>query len=1177
MLRFCFGASGAGKSTGLYDEIIKKSMENGDQNFFIIVPDQFTMQTQTDVVKRHPNHAIMNIDVLSFGRLSHRIFEETGLGSFSVLDDVGKSLVLMKVAGTLGDRLPVIGKSMKRPGFVDEVKSTISEFMQYGITDEDLSVLEQKAAKKGALSAKIRDLRLLYREFLSYIEGSFITSEETLDILCSALEKSELIRDSVVLFDGFTGFTPIQYRVIKVLLSRCKQVIVSLTIDPADNPYASEIGEQELFSLSKKTVRDLEKLEYEVNLEKGGNLADFEAFRAARHASLAENTPDGDIFCRERPVKRLADNKALAFLEENLFRYKNSAYSGDNDSLFIYRAKDPASEIKSIMIKISDLVKSRGYAYRDIALVCGSLEDYGDIIARAASVYDIPVFIDKNTDVLLNPFIEYVTSALNIVISGYKYRDVFHYARSGMTDFALEDVDLLDDYVRALGISGKNGWEDRFVRRMPRKFKSFGRNKDEDNEKELMLLEKLNGMRAKMEEELAPLFKAEGTTARKIGDALLSVIENNRSEDKLAAFEAFFEEQKDLKKAGEYRQIYEKVTGLIRQISDLCGDDSMDIRQYSDILNTGFGDIKVGHIPQDVDRIIVGDIERTRLKEIRVLFFVGVNDTAIPKGTAGGGLLSDIDRQFLLELNTGVELAPTPRQQIYIQRLYLYMNLTKPTDRLYLSFSQLTQDGKSQRPAYLIPKICEMYKDIQIQNAEDAGFEDMIVGPADSVEMVSSMMREYASGRATDEEKTRLMTLISALKGSDEDIIDRIAGEAFKHYESKPLSRAIALALYGARLDNSVSRLEKFAGCCYAHFIDYGLRLEERKEYAFNPVDLGSVYHEVLQGYTDYLIANDIDWATFPKEESDKILNDVLTSCIDRYGDSILRSSKRNSYMAERIHRILSRTVETLKYQISKGRFKPAFVEMAFSSAEGIDQIDLALSEDEKDKISARMRLKGKIDRVDLYEDDENIYVKVIDYKSGNKSFSLASLYYGLSLQLVMYMDVALKLQKKKAGNKNVLPAAILYYHVNDPIIEASEDLQPDVINQKVIKELKMTGLVSDDENILQLIDRDVNPKSDVIPVEFNKNGGFSAASKVASKKEYDAITKFATGKLREFGNRILNGDISINPYEMKQSGSCTYCRFRSICGFDAKVPGYEKRQLQLNDKDALEHILNET
>ena len=334
MLRFCFGASGSGKSTRLYNEVIERSMRDLGTNYIIIVPDQFTMQTQKDVVRMHPSHAIMNIDVLSFGRLSHRIFEEAGLSSFSVLDDLGKSLVLRRVSDILGDKLPIIGKNMHKPGYIDEVKSTISEFMQYGIGDEELAILEEKSSKKGALNAKIKDLRLLYREFLAYIKDKYITTEETLDVLCGAIPSSKILKDCVIVFDGFTGFTPIQYRVIRMLLSVSKEVIVSLTISPEDDPYTGSFEEQELFMLSKKTVYDLEKLEYSL-LQEQGAIGDpsFEAYRNARNEEMSQNPKSGDIFITDKTVKRLENNPSLAFLEQNLFRYNANKFTADTSGI----------------------------------------------------------------------------------------------------------------------------------------------------------------------------------------------------------------------------------------------------------------------------------------------------------------------------------------------------------------------------------------------------------------------------------------------------------------------------------------------------------------------------------------------------------------------------------------------------------------------------------------------------------------------------------------------------------------------------------------------------------------------------------------------------------------------------------------------------------------------------
>ncbi|MBE5825114.1 MAG: helicase-exonuclease AddAB subunit AddB [Butyrivibrio sp.] len=1173
MLRFCFGASGAGKSTGLYKEIIERSMKERETDFLILVPDQFTMQTQKDVVKMHPLGAIMNIDILSFGRLSHRVFEETGHSSFSVLDDLGKSLVLRRISDKLGDRLPIIGKNMHKPGYIDEVKSTISEFMQYGIGDEDLALLEEKSLSKGALCAKLKDLRLLYREFLDYINGKFTTPEETLDILCRALPDSELIKDSVVVFDGFTGFTPIQYRVIRQLLALCKEVIFTVTISPEEDPYSDKLKEQELFLLSKKTVLELEKLEFSVMREKGSNISDFAAFRALRHSQTGAMA---DIFIRETPVARLKDNPPLAYLEQSLFRYKTEKFEGENDSITIFRASTGDEEIRQAMIMINRLVKQQGYAYRDIALLCGSLDSYADIVTRQAQKFDIPIYVDKNTSILLNPFIEYITSAINIVISGYRYEDVFHYMRSGMTDFERDDADILEDYVRALGVRGRKQWEDRFLRHMPRRYgKRAG--KEEEDLREVQLLEKLNSIRQKLSGDLMPLFDTKEKTVSGITDALIKVIEAGECDRKLQEYKAMFEELGDLKKAREYDQIYDKIMTLLQQMKSLVGDEVITLEEYRDLLSAGCGEIAVGTIPQDVDRIVVGDIERTRLREIKVLFFVGVNDGNIPSNAGSGGILSDIDRQFLLDLGTQIEFAPTPRQQMYIQRLYLYMNLTKPTDKLFLSFAELGSDGKSLHAAYLIPKITGMYENLEIKRPEDQDALSQVVSTDDGMVAMAGMIREYAAGRATDEEKKEFMTLYKVLgQMGDLKLLEDITGAAFTHYRNRPLAKAIATALYGVNLENSVTRLEQYASCAYAHFLKYGLGLEERAEYKFDQADLGNVFHDVLEMYLKEITSGGRNFRSITKEESDKILDEVVNKCVDSYGENILRSTSRNEYVADRIHKILIKTADTMRYQLSKGSFEPAHMEMSFEEAGNIEDINIALREDEKHAITESMKLKGRIDRVDICSDPDHVYVKIVDYKSSKHSFSVASLYYGLQLQLVLYMNVAMASEKKKAKGKEVVPAALLYYHIHNPEFESEEEPDEETLNQAIRRELNTRGLVSENRDIINLLDNEISGRSDVIPVEITSKGSLGARSQTAAPEVIEGLSEYVGRKIRQQGRNILDGDIEVNPFEDKKYNSCTFCDFKSICGCDEKVPGYRKRHFEVSDDEATALIMAE-
>lgn len=1130
-LQFYFGSSGAGKSRKLHMDMLKLAEENPDWNILFLVPDQFTMQTQFDLVSASKQKGIRNIDVLSFGRLTHRIFEETGYGTKSVLDDTGKSLVLRKAAAPVIGELTVIGPNLNKIGYIHEVKSAISEFMQYGINPEQVKELAQYAQSHGTLHAKLKDLQVVYENFLTYIKDRFITTEETLELLTRAVERSEIIKNSVVVFDGFTGFTPIQNRLIQRLCELADRVIVSVIIDTKENPFEIT-GEQELFYLSKKTVRDLCKLAKEAGIDRVQ-----------------------DVYLKERPVPRFAGNKELAHLEQHLFRYPLKSYAGEGTgAVQIMEAASPAQEVRQACIKIKELVLSGEYCYRDIAVVAGDLESYADYLKREGIRYDIPMFIDQTRGLLLNPFIEFIRSSLKIRLTNFSYESVFHYLRSGLADFEEEEIDRLENYVLALDIKGKKKWSEAFVRKPWHT----------DEEKQQLLLEELNKTREKLMEQLAPLLEKKKTAAEYV-KTLYDFIVNARVQEKLAGFEMRFEEEGDREKAREYAQIYRLVMELFEQIEGLLGEEEISLQEFSDILDAGFGEIEIGIIPGSIDRVVAGDMERSRLKQVKILFMLGVNDGNIPRNTSKGGILSDIDREFLKD--SEFELAPTPRQQMYIQRLYLYMNMTKPSKRLYLSYARVSSEGKSLRPSYLIDMMKRLFPAVETERpAEGDNFAEEMVGPKDGLLVLSENLRKYGEGSQNKRPPEEMAALLKIYEQEEEyaGLVQQMTEAAFMHYQHLPLSQVVARSIYGTMLENSVSRLEQFAACAYSHFLQYGLKLKEREEYGFEQVDLGNLYHSVLELFAGKLANSGYTWFDFPKEEGDKLLKEALESCATEYGETILYSNARYSFMVERIYRILKRTIHTLQAQLKGGTFFPRHFEMSFSKVENLEAVNIALTNQEK------MKLRGRIDRIDTCEDDDHVYVKVIDYKSGNKKFDLAALYYGLQLQLVVYMNVATEIEKKKHPDKEIVPAALLYYHVNDPMLKAEKEITPEEINVMLQKELRMTGIVSDKEEVIGLLDKEFSDKSLIVPVERKKDGSFTATSSVISKEDYETVSSFVNQKIKQFGKEILTGTIEVNPCEQGNFNACTYCTYSSVCSFDDKVPGYEKRVLPELSKEEL-------
>ena len=1167
MFSIVFGGSGSGKSSMLQERMIRESMEHPERRYLFLVPDQFTMETQRSLVEKHPWHGIMNIDVLSFGRLSYRVFEETGGVSQPVLDDTGKNLILRIVADRLKPECKVLGGYLKKQGYIHEVKSAISEFMQYGIGIPELQQIIAFSEKRGALAGKLKDLAVLYQGFEDYIKDHYLTKEESLQVLSDRVKDSALLRGSTVVFDGFTGFTPIQLQVIREIMRVAQDVYFTLLFD-GRRDIAEESGEQDLFALSAKTKKSLEKCAAEAGAGRGK-----------------------DVFLRDVPVKRLQGKPALSHLEQNLFRYPWKSFSGNPGEIRLAFLPDMQREARYAARTIRRLIREEGCYFRDFGVVCGNLENYAAVIESEFSKLHIPFFIDQNRGILLNPFVEFIRSALRLYSQDFSVDAVNHYLRTGLTEVSVETIDELDNYIREMGIHGFHRWNKLFTR-LPREL-NREKSSEEEKAEAAALLARLNGAREEILRSSACLRKM-GTAAGEKVRALYSFIEESCIQEKLAAFERAFEESGDLLRAREYHQIYPFIIDLLSEIVELSGGEELTDQEFADLLDAGFSEMQVGSIPQNVDHVTVGDMQRSRLKEIRVLLFVGINDGNIPGNASGGGILSDIDREFLQD--SEYELAPSPRQKMYTQRLYLYMNMTKPSDKLYMSFAGTDQDGKTMRPAYLIETIKKLYPDLIIEKPREEDDFYQLETWEDSFGYVAEGLREAVSGSQPAQGERPFLQIFKVMQdeGGEEEgeesgdacgqeksgrkkrglaaEADWLLQGALAGYKEERLPKFLALALCGGALAGSITRLETFAACAYGHFLQYGLSLKERDEFGFEAVDMGNIFHSVLAEFSERLPETGYSWFDFPKEEGERLLREILEAQTAAYGGAVLYETARSRYALERIGRILRRAVFTLQYQIQRGEFVPKKFEMSFSSLKDLDAVSVALSENEK------MNLAGRIDRVDTCEDDNVCYVKVIDYKSGKNSFDIVALYHGLQLQLVTYLNAAMEYEKKRQPNKEVVPAGILYYHIDDPLLELKEDRTPEEIDRELRMALRPVGIVNDDETVIEKIDASPGAVKEALPLTRRKDGSFAANSLLMSRENIELISGYVSGKLKELGRSILDGEIGMHPFSRKDKEACTYCPYQSVCGFDKKLPGCEMRMIAEEERDAvLEKMRAET
>ncbi|WP_373243473.1 helicase-exonuclease AddAB subunit AddB [Lacrimispora indolis] len=1117
-LQLILGGSGSGKTTYLYDEVIRLSMEHPQEQYFLIVPEQFTMQTQKDIVTRHPNHGTMNIDIVSFARLAYRIFEELAVEQLSVLDDMGKSMVLRKVAAAQKRQLVLFGGQLSKPGFVGQLKSMLSEFYQYGITPEALREMAP-SARSPLLRQKLEDLALVEQSFQEYIEGHYITTEQVLDVLCRLIPKSGLIRNSVIALDGYTGFTPVQYRLTELFLVYAKQVYVTVTADEAAGIYG-KMGIQNLFYMSRQM-----------------------AVRLSEIAEKNQVKKLPDIMLGEQKNRRFARRPELAWLEQNLFRYgTETAYTGEaTDSIVFFQASNPSGEVSHIVHEIQRLVQEGKARYREIAVITGDLPGYGKEITHQFTQNQIPHFMDDKKNVLDNCLVELIRASLEAVRQDFSYESVMRYLRTGLVSQERTMVDRLENYILAMGIRGGK----RFRETWERTYRGAG---------DLNVTE-VNAFKDRV---LAPLFAMQerfrqaDLTIAGMTEAVLTLLADCRAEEQLESYQEYFIKIGEHRLAKEYGQVYGLVTELLKRLSDLLGEERVSRKEYLEILDAGFAELKVGVIPAVADRVVVGDITRTRLAHIRVLFFAGVNDGIVPARKERGSLLSDRDRDFLGEHH--LELAPTAREESFQQRFYLYLMMTKPSKQLILSWCRTGADGKSRRPSFLIGELRTMFPNAALTDQETQA-DPEIYSVAEAKQRLSAKLGQYRDGQLEqDEENAQFLELYRWFASSkdNQETLRRFMDAAFFVYEQQGISHAVAKALYGEILSGSVTRLEQYAACAYSHFLRYGLELLERKRFELASSDIGTLFHESIDLCFRRVKEKQYDWHTMTNETRDMLVEECVAAVTENYGNTILGSSARNRYLAQRVEQITKRTVWALQQQIKKGDFIPAGFEVSFSAADNLSAMKIALSESEA------LHLRGRIDRMDVCEDGGKVYVKIIDYKSGSTSFDLLALYYGLQLQLVVYMDAVTEMAQHHYPDKEVVPAGILYYNIADPLAEKKGQPDPEKIDAEILKKLRMNGLVNSELEVVRHLDRTIEKESDVIPVVLKDGEVQAGRSSVANRERFARLSQFVHRKLKEAGQEILDGEIGVAPYKNGHRTACDYCPYHAVCGFDRKTSGYE-------------------
>lgn len=1098
-VRYFLGRTSSGKSYRMMEEIVDDLKSGAQYPLILLVPEQFTLQTERDLIEKMDLPGIMRAEVLSFTRLAYRVFSEVGGLTRTIINEQGKNMILRKIINENLDDLTIYKKAARQSGFVDKVSSTLASFKQQGIVPEQIKQLGENFAG-GSTASKLSDLALLYEKFNDYLEGRYLDTEDRINLLVRKLEQSDYIKRARIWVDGFTTYSAQSLKIIEKIMCCARETTISFTINQNDAP------DSDLFYLSAQSYRKIRAI--------------------ARECGISEEV-------LQFSPTRNSKNGELDFLERELYAYPYRIYRQEIQNIRLFASTNIQAEVENAAREVITLAREKQYRWKDIAVVCNNIDTYGDLLGRTFSQYGIPFFTDAKRSIMINPLIQLILSALEVLERDFRAEDVFRLMKTGLNNIPPEACEELENYALQYGLrAGK--WRQPLTKG------------EEDGRAELepwreALIAPLVSMRQ----------KTRGiTTCTAMNQALYDFLVDLKVESKLAAWIEKLNGAGEYALAGENTQIWNIVMDILDQMEEFMGDQEMKLYEYSRILEAGFLAYEVGLIPTTVDQVLVGNIQRSKSHDIKALLVLGVNDGVLPSAREEEELLTAGEKELLQE--NGLDLSYSREKHAREERFLIYTALGKPQNYLFLSWSLADSERKTMRPSILVSRLLKLFPAIKItSDLTNANSElEKINTPASTFNHLVNSLRDAADRKPVKEFWWDVYAWY--YKKYEWQGLRELVLKGLNHTnQTDYIETKSAAKLYG-KLYPSVSRLEQYAACPFAHFIRYGLAPQERKVYAMEWPDMGEMLHKSLYLFADALQSNRLPWNNLTQPDCDSVIDGVMDNLIDEYGDGVLTSTYRYRYLGRRLKRIGRRAAWTLTEHLQKGDFIPAEFEVRFGRGGKFPPIQIELGD------GREMFLEGRIDRVDFWEDHDTIYARVIDYKTGDKRLDLADVYYGLSLQLLVYLQAVLAAGRNM--NINVKPGGIFYFKIDDPVVNI-ESITGSV-EKALARELRMRGLVLKDVSVASHMDHDM-AASDVIPVGLTRAGEFTRYSSVLAESEFMALLYHAMKLIRRMGREILQGRVALEPFSKEGKTACSYCSYWSICQFDRLLPDNSYRVLK--------------
>lgn len=1076
LLHILMGRARTGKS----GRVLQRIAALGDSSQqILLVPEHASHVAEMDLCRVCGDTASRHAEALTFKLLASRVLGICGGSADVTLDNGGKLLTLQRTLTELAPSLRVYKRPSQRAAFLESLLAVMEELQAYAVSPEQLAQSVEQI--EGESGDKLRDLALIYGIYLGKLHAPGRDARDLLEKLEENLEASGYVDGKDIFLDGFSYFTGRELNILRLLLRRANSVTVTLLGDTQ---------ERELFS---ESLRVRERL-----------------YALAR---------DVGVSCEEEILPPAEAHGALDHIERCFFGAADE-YDQATDAVTLYEAGTAYSECEWVASQILQLVRERGYRYREITVTARSLDSYAGAVESVFARYGIPLYYAHRSDILKSPVLTLLLGALDAASGGFEYEDVFRCLKTGLAGLSMEECDLLENYALKWELRGAM-----WTREAPWTAHPDGYGADWTDEARARL-EAVNALRARMQGAFLRLKQGVGGSgaAEKKVRALYDYLEEvNLPETLQAQTERLFAAG-DAQRAEETAQLWGILCGVLDQFVEILGDTTLDAEEFASLMRLILTQYSVGTIPVTLDAVNLCEMTRNDRHTVRALFLLGANDGVLPAAENRGGVLRDEDREALERQQ--IFLAPHGMEQFHLEIQNLYAALAQPTEKLTVSYPVSDGKGAEKRPSFVIGRIARLLPSISVET-ESADKEYRLSAKSTALEYAG----EHIGGA---------LWQYFEKQGDAKSALD--AMRAASHYTRGRLSPGAVRALYGDAVTLSASRMDKARSCHFAYFMRYGLRAKERTGAGFDAPQIGTFVHDVMEN--TLRAAKERGGLHALSEEA---LHELVRASIEAYIDRVLpdlnEKSARFQYLFRRLCAAVDRIMDEVSEELKSSDFEPLAFELAF----GADGQLPAITIREKNGMA---RVVGKVDRVDGWLHNGKLYLRVVDYKTGKKSFDLAELRYGLGLQMLLYLFTLKEEGRALFGGQEIVPAGVLYTPAREPMLRCARDTAPEKIEKARKKELRRSGMVLEDPAVLQAMEHSALTSPCYLPIAVKKDGAVTGS--LASAEQLGKLSKYVDRLLHEITQEVFAGNIDADPYaRTPQLSACTYCEFASACHFE--------------------------